>query len=109
MMVQWLVCFTRDSKGHQFDSRPLRFQATTSGKLFAHTWASTHRGKWGQLTLPGKMDEKLISENVKERAIGAGRCRQRRYADHIFIQIYYRLHHFAVKFSKILPQAARGH
>jgi len=33
------------------------------------------------------------------RAIRAGRCRERRYADHIFIQIYFRMHHFVVKFS----------
>jgi len=25
---------------------------------------------------------------------------ERRYADHIFIQIYFRMHHFVVKFSK---------
>ena len=31
---------------------------------------------------------------------GEGRCRERRYADHIFIQIYFRTHHFVVKFSK---------
>jgi len=43
------------------------------------------------------------------RAIGAGRCRERRYADHIFIQIYFRMHHFVVKFSKKSPQAERGH
>ena len=46
---------------------------------------------------PGKMDEKLKSEYMQKnsflclcyilRAIGAGRCRERRYADHIFIQI----------------------
>ena len=41
------------------------------------------------------------------RAIRAGRYRERRYADHIFIQIYFRMHHFVVKFSS--PQAARGH
>ena len=42
------------------------------------------------------------------RAIRAGRCRERRY-DHIFIQIYFRMHHFVVKFSKFSsPQAARG-
>ena len=36
-------------------------------------------------------------------------CRERRYADHIFIQIYFRMHHFVVKFSKLSsPQAARG-
>jgi len=34
------------------------------------------------------------------RAIRAGRCRERRYADHIFIQIFFRMHHFLVKFSK---------
>ena len=34
----------------------------------------------------------------------------RRYADRIFIQIYFRMHHFVVKFSKFFsPQAARGH
>ena len=44
------------------------------------------------------------------RAIRAGRCRERRYADHIFIQIYFRMHHFVVKFSKFSsPRAARGH
>ena len=33
----------------------------------------------------------------------------RRYADHTFIQIYFRMHHFVVKFSKFSsPQAARG-
>jgi len=42
------------------------------------------------------------------RAIEAGRCRERRYADHIFIQIYFRMHHFVVKFSKFSsPQEAR--
>ena len=29
------------------------------------------------------------------------RWEERRYADHIFIQIYFRMHHFAVKFSKL--------
>ena len=43
------------------------------------------------------------------RAIRAGRCREWRYADHIFIQIYFRVHHFVVKFSKFSSrQAARG-
>jgi len=69
------------------------------------SWASARRGKWGQLTAPGKMDEKLKSENMQKkssflcscyilRAIRAGRCRERRYADHIFIQIYFRMRHF---------------
>jgi len=29
-------------------------------------WASAHRGKWGQLTPLGKMDEKLKNENVQK-------------------------------------------
>jgi len=36
------------------------------------------------------------------RAIRAGRCRERRYADHTFIQIYFRMHHFVVRFQKFL-------
>jgi len=31
--------------------------------------ASTHRGKWGQLTTLEKMDEKLKSENMQKRAV----------------------------------------
>jgi len=43
------------------------------------------------------------------RAIRAGSCRERRYADHIFIQIYFRMHHFVVKFSRLSSlQAKRG-
>jgi len=34
------------------------------------------------------------------RAIRAGSCRERRYADHIFIHTYFRMHHFVVRFSK---------
>ena len=33
---------------------------------------------------------------MQQRAIRAGSCRERRYADHIFIQIYFRMHHFVV-------------
>ena len=54
------------------------------------------------------MDEKLKKENMQKeqfsmfmyilRAIRSDRCRERRYADHIFIQIYCRMHHFVVKF-----------
>jgi len=32
------------------------------------SWASAHRGEWCQLT-PGKMDEKLKSENMQKRAV----------------------------------------
>ena len=45
------------------------------------------------------------------RAITAVRCRKWCYADHIFIQIYFRMHHsFVVRFSKLFsPQVASGH
>ena len=67
---------------------------------------------------PGKMDEKLQSVNMQKKTSflnvggvgGEGRCRERRYADHIFIQIYFRMHHFVAKFSKLSsPQTATGH
>ena len=67
----------------------------------------------------GKMDEKLKYENMQKRAvclcyiliaISAGRCTERRYADHIFTQIYFKMHQFVLKFSKFSsPQAVRGH
>jgi len=58
------------------------------------------------------MDEKLKSENMQKnssflclcyilRAVRAGRCRERRYADHIFIQIFSRMHHFRSQILKI--------
>ena len=79
-----------------------------------------HIGANGVSCPSWKMDEKLKSENTQKRAvfcvcyilraIKAGRCREQRYADHIFIQIYFRMHHFVVKFSKFSsPQVARGH
>jgi len=57
----------------------------------------------GSADRPGKMDEKLKSENMQKEQVSvfmlyfesrvnsAGRCRERRYADHIFIQIYFRM------------------
>jgi len=33
------------------------------------SWASAHKGKWGQLTPLGKMGEKLKSENMQKRAV----------------------------------------
>ena len=36
LVLQWLECWTRDSKSRRFDPRPSRFQVTTLGKLFAH-------------------------------------------------------------------------
>jgi len=51
----------------------------------------------------------MQKEQFSERGWGEGRCRERRYDDHIFIQIYFRMHHFVVKFSNFSsPQAARG-
>ena len=44
------------------------------------------------------------------RAIRAGRCRERRYADRVLIHVNFRMHHFVVKFSNFSsPQAARVH
>jgi len=58
------------------------------------------------------MDEKLKSENMQKeqflRAIGADRCRERRYADHTFIQIYFTMHRFVVKFSKKIASGGKG-
>jgi len=54
---------------------------------------------------PGKMDEKLKKrKHAKKTSFlngggGEGRVRERRYADHIFIQIYFRMHHSVAKFS----------
>ena len=91
-------------------------------KFLLMSWASAHRGKWDQPTpAPWKNGWKIKKQKHAEkrsflclcyilRAIRAGRCRERRYADHIFIQIYFRMQHFVVKFSKFSsPQAARGH
>jgi len=33
-MLAWSPWWTCDSKGHEFESRPFRFQVTTLGKLF---------------------------------------------------------------------------
>jgi len=66
------------------------------------------------------MDEKLKSENMQKEqfsmfmlyfeSIRAGSCRERRYADHIFIQIYFKMYHFVVKFWKFsLPHEAKGY
>jgi len=65
----------------------------------------------GSADPPEKMDEKIKSKKHAQknsflclcyilRAIRAGRCRERRYADHIFIQMYFTMHQFVVKFSK---------
>jgi len=45
------------------------------------------------------MDEKLKTEKKEQFSewVGWGEWR---YADHIFIQIYFRMHHFVVKFSQ---------
>jgi len=75
----------------------------------------------GSTDPPGKMDEKLKSENMQKEQFsmfmlyfesnqGRQVYRERRYADHTFIQIYFRLHHFVVNFSKFSsPKATRVH
>jgi len=56
------------------------------------------------------MNEKLKSENMQKEQFAEWVWGEQRYADHIFIQIYFRMHLFVVKFSKFSsPQAARGH
>jgi len=56
------------------------------------------------------MDEKLKSENMQKSSFlnqGGGK---RRYADHTFIQVNFRMHHFVVKFSKFSStQVAKGY
>ena len=88
----------------------------------ALAWASAHRDKWGQLHPLMENGWKIKKRKHAEkssflclcyilRAIRTGRCtcRERRYSDQIFIQMYFRMHHFVVKFSKFSsPQAARG-
>jgi len=88
--------------------------------MYFWPWASAHRGKWGQLT-PWKNGSKIKKAKTckKEqfsmlrymlRAIKAGRCRERRYADHIFILMYFRMHHFVVKFSQnFFASGGKGH
>ena len=82
-------------------------------------WASARRGKWGQLTPPEKWTKNKKAKNMHKkssflrlcyilRAIRAGRCRERRYADHIFIQMYFRMHHSVVQFSKFLRLRRQG-
>jgi len=56
------------------------------------------------------MDEKFKSEYTQKEQFSEWGVGERRYADHIFIDIYFRMHHFVVKFSKFSsPQMARGH
>ena len=51
----------------------------------------------------------MQKDQFTEWGEGEGRCRERRYADHIVIQIYFRMHHFVVTFSEFSsPQAAGG-
>jgi len=69
-----------------------------------------------------KMDEKLKSENMQKRAVfyvcvifweqsgPAGVENGAMLTIYLYIQIYFRMHHFVVRFSKFSsPQAARGH
>ena len=78
------------------DSWPGEPNDYTHASPYMHAWASAHRSRWGQLT-PWKNGWKIKKrKHAKKssflclcyilRAIGAGRCRERRYAgDHIYI------------------------
>jgi len=77
-----------------------------------------HIGANGVSWPPGKMDEKLKSENMQKRAvfyvcyilraIRVGRCRERHYSYQIFIQIYFRTHHFIVVFKIFFASGSKG-
>jgi len=63
----------------------------------------------GSADPPGKTDEKLKKRKYAKKEqfseyVDSNQSRQvyreRRYADHIFSQIYVRMHHFVVQFSK---------
>ena len=126
MIASWCVssCAAMDWRASS-PSRRMHIIPTraTYSAVSTQTHGRPHAGTNGVSWPPEKMDEKLKSENVQKssflylcyilRAIRAGRCSERRYADHIFIQIYFTMqwmHHFVVKFSKFSsPQAARGH
>ena len=117
-LIRGVICGTRGKLLRQFRAC-VRQNGYVGRTLEAR--ASAHRGKWSQLTPLEKMVKKLKQrKHAKKnsflcscyilRAIRAGRCRERRYADRIFIQIYFSMHHFEVKFAKFSsPQAARGH
>jgi len=56
------------------------------------------------------MDEKLKSENMQKKQFSKSGWGKQRYADHTFIQVNFRMHHFVVKFSKFSStQVAKGH
>jgi len=56
------------------------------------SWASAHRGKWGQWMKIKKRKRAKKSSFLNGGGCGGeGRCRERRYADHMFIQIAYTL------------------
>jgi len=56
------------------------------------------------------MDEKLKSDNMQKELFSEWVWGEQRCADHIFIQMYFRMHHFVVRSLKFSsPQAARGH
>ena len=56
-------------------------------------WASAHRGKWGQMT-PWKNGCKIKQRKQAKR--GQAGVENGAHADHIFIQMYFRMHHFVV-------------
>ena len=112
----WALCVQEIS----IDSCGCAVGAVLQQMRVASSRACAHRGKWGQLT-PSKNEWKIKKRKHAKKdqfsmfmlyfeSNRAGRCRERRYSHHIFIQIYFRMHHFVVKFFKFSsPQAARRH
>ena len=81
---------------------------TCSSQHAAPAWPSAH----GQIGSADSLEKWMKNQKAKTckkssflclcyilRAIRAGRCRERRYADHIFIQIYFRMHHFSTQLN----------
>jgi len=62
--------------------------------------------KWMKKINSKNMQKEQFYENFESNR--AGRCRERRYADHIFIQIYSRMHHFVVELKNFFASGGNG-
>ena len=51
---------------HALFTQPSQIDRRPVDQHQQHSWASAHTGKWGQLTPPGKTDEKLKSGNMQK-------------------------------------------
>jgi len=108
---------------HEHRYRTSPYRTHEHGQYSTHGWwlsnseahGRPHIGANGVCWPPWKngwkiKNRKRAKKQFSELGWSEGICRERRYADHMFIQIYFRMHHFVVKFSKFSsPQATRGH